>query len=166
MTRTGSRISRAWLRRTNICLHHWDIANWNGKLAWLESMTIYQLHIFLSAPPPLTTCKTQSMSISIFQSSHSQSSHPAPSPPRCSGQCSGGMKGRVGLAYYQSVLRRKVEESDVLPEFYLSCGELSGWERGSSPPVSLPVIHHQTTRNLNIPNNRQDKGTIPKSLQQ
>ena len=33
-----------------------------------------------------------------------------------------GMWGRVGLAHYQSVLRRKVAESDVLPEFFHGCG--------------------------------------------
>ena len=37
----------------------------------------------------------------------------------------------------------------------------ASWVAEREAPLSLPVIHHQTTRNLNIPNNRPDKGTIP-----
>ena len=37
----------------------------------------------------------------------------------------------------------------------------ASWVAEREAPLSLPVIHHQTTRNLNIPNNRPDTGTIP-----
>ena len=62
---------------------------------------------------------------------------------------------RVSQEYYQSVLRRKVEERNVLLGFLPSgCGRLTG----SSLLPQLSII--QTTRNLNIPNTRPDTGTI------
>ena len=37
----------------------------------------------------------------------------------------------------------------------------ASWVAEREAPLSLPVIHHQTTRNLTILNNRPVKGTIP-----
>ena len=159
VTRTGSRISRAWLRRTNICLHHWDI----------ESMTIHisashfplgpSFLLWQLARPRIGNLSKTQFILWQYFSLHAHNLYILLSLRRgvqdsTVGKCRAELAWCIINQYWKERLRR-----------VMFCRNFSSaaasWVAEREAPLSLPVIHHQTTRNLNIPNNRPDKGTIP-----
>ena len=100
-------------------------------------------------PPPLTTWKTKSTSTTTFQP-HILLRGAQDSAVGCGAV----LAWRIINQYWEERLRRAM----FCRNFSMAA---ASWVAEREAPLSLPVIHHQTTRNLNIPNNRPDTGTIP-----
>ena len=124
---------------------------------------------FSSRPllPPLTTCKTPRIgNLSKTQfilwqyfSLHAHNLYILLSLRRgvqdsTVGKCRAELAWCIINQYWKERLRR-----------VMFCRNFSSaaasWVAEREAPLSLPVIHHQTTRNLTILNNRPVKGTIP-----
>lgn len=144
-TRTGPRISRAWLRGTNICLRLWETLQIGADN--LQDPSPWQY--FSLGPSSSDNLEHFSFTFTAFTFSC------RPWVAQDSGVgCGAVLAWRIINQYWEERLRRA-----------MFCRNFStaaaSWVAEREAPLSLPVIHHQTTRNLNIPTNRPDLGPVP-----